>query len=159
MVVVPGGAGTATNRISPTTQVIALRIPNTDAVGGDPWQNYRTNVVAIEDDTGFSFFTALPPNLATVLRNKVDGQTPPAPAITGFSPTSGRADSSVTITGTNLVFTTNVTFNGTSASFTINSTTKSPPRCPPRHLGPIEVRTLGGTATSSGNFIVGTNCA
>ena len=46
-VVVPLGAGTATNRITPSTQVIAVRIPNTSAVGSDPWQNYRTNVVAI----------------------------------------------------------------------------------------------------------------
>ena len=32
----PLGAGTAVNRITPVTQVIALRIPNTDAVGSDP---------------------------------------------------------------------------------------------------------------------------
>ena len=85
---VPLGGGAATNRITPSTRVIALRIPNTDAVGMDPWQNYRTNVVAIESDTGFTFFTALPPNLATVLRNKMDGQTPPAPGLIGFSPTT-----------------------------------------------------------------------
>ena len=157
-VVVPLGAGTATNRITPSTQVIAVRIPNTDAVGSDPWQNYRTNVVAIESDTGFAFFSALPPNLATVLRNKIDGQTPPAPAITGFSPTSGTANSSVVITGTNLVLATNVTFNGTSASFTINSTTNLTATVPAgATLGHIGVATLGGTTTSSGSFIVGTN--
>ena len=157
VVVVPGGTGTATNRITPTTQVITLRIPNTEAVAYDPWQNYRTNTVAIESDTGFTFFTALPPNLATVLRNKIDGQTPPAPAITGFSPTSGTANSSVTITGTNLVFTTNVTFSGTSASFAIDSTVQITATVPAgATTGPIQVMTLGGTATSSGNFTVGT---
>jgi uncharacterized repeat protein (TIGR01451 family) len=156
VVVVPGGGGAATNRINPTTQVIALRIPNTDAVAYDAWQNYRTNVVAIEADTGFSFLTALPPNLATVLRYKVDGQNPPAPAITSFSPGSGQFDTSVTITGTNLVFATNVTFNGTSASFSIGSTTQIVATVPAGATsGLIQVQTLGGTATSSSSFIVG----
>jgi uncharacterized repeat protein (TIGR01451 family) len=158
VVVVPGGTGTATNRISPTTQVIALRIPNTDAVAYDAWQNYRTNVVAIEADTGFSFLTALPPNLATVLRNKVDGENPPAPAITGFSPASGPLNGSVTITGTNLVFATNVTFNGTSAAFTIGSTTQIVATVPAGATsGLIQVQTLGGTATSSSSFTVGSS--
>ena len=158
VVVVPGGTGTATNRISPTTQVIALRIPNTDAVAYDAWQNYRTNVVAIEADTGFSFLTALPPNLATVLRNKVDGENPPAPAITGFSPASGSLNGSVTITGTNLVFATNVTFNGTSAAFTIGSTTQIVATVPAGATsGLIQVQTLGGTATSSSSFTVGSS--
>lgn len=158
VVVVPGGTGTATNRISPTTQVIALRIPNTDAVAYDAWQNYRTNVVAIEADTGFSFLTALPPNLATVLRNKVDGENPPAPAITGFSPASGSLNGSVTITGTNLVFATNVTFNGTSAAFTIGSTTQIVASVPAGATsGLIQVQTLGGAATSSSSFTVGSS--
>ena len=160
VVVVPGGAGTATNRISPMTQVIALRIPNTATVAYDAWQNYRTNVVAIESDTGFTFFTALPANLATVLRNKVDGQSPPAPALTSFWPESGQYDSSVTITGTNLAFATNVTFNGASASFTIGSTTQVVATVPfGATSGLIEVQTLGGTATSSSSFTVGTMIA
>jgi uncharacterized repeat protein (TIGR01451 family) len=157
VVVVPPGAGTATNRITPTTQVLALKMPNTDAVGSDPWQDYVTNAVAIEQATGLTFFTALPPNLATVLRNKVNGQTPPAPAITGFTPTAGSGNTSVVIAGTNFVFATNVTFNGTSAAFTINSTAQITATVPAgAATGPIQVMTLGGTATSSGNFTVST---
>src|SRR5205085_11752538 len=68
VVVPPLGAGPATSRISASTRVIAVRIPNTAAVGSDPWQNYVTNTASIQNDTGFTFFTALPPNLATVLR-------------------------------------------------------------------------------------------
>ena len=157
VVVAASGSGAATNRINATSQVIALRIPNTDAVGSDPWQDYVTNTVAIQNDTGFTFFTALPPNLATVLRNKIDGQTPPAPAITGFSPTSGTAGASVAITGTNFVFATNVTFNGTSAAFTIVSTTNITATVPINATsGHIAVATLGGTATTSSNFTVTT---
>ena len=155
VVVLPPGTGPATNRISATNQVIALRIPNTDDVGGDPWQNYRTNVIAIENDTGFTFFTALAPNLAAVLHYKIDGQPIPPPAIIGISPGSGEAGSSVTISGTNLAFATNVTFNGQSASFTINSATNLTATAPPgATTGPIAVATLGGTATSANDFTV-----
>jgi len=155
VVVVPAGTGTATNRITPTTAVLALKIPNTEAVAYDPWQNYVTNAVAIEQATSLTFFTALPPNLATVLRNKVNGQTPPPPAITGFSPTTGQANTSVVIAGTNFVFATNVTFNSASASFTIDSTAQVTATIPAgATTGPIQVMTLGGTATSSSNFTV-----
>ncbi len=158
VVVVPPGASTATNRISPTNQVIALRIPNLDSAGSNLWQTYRTNVLAIEADTGFTFFNALAPNLARVLRSKVDGQTPPPPGITGFSPASGNVGASVSLAGTNLDFTTNVTFNGVSASFLINSGTNLTATVPAGALsGPITAATLGGTATTPGSFIVGAN--
>ena len=84
--------------------------------------------MAIEGRHRLSFFTALPPNLAAVLRSKVDGQAPPAPGIASFSPTMGTVGASVTIIGTNLNFTTNVTFNGTSASFSIALARTSPRR-------------------------------
>ena len=150
--------GTATNRVNATSQVIALRIPNTETVAYDSWQLYRTNVLAIEADTGFRFFTALSSNLATVLRNKIDGQTPPPPAITSLSPGSGNVGSSVVLTGTNFVFATNVTFNGTSASFSIDSTTQITAVVPAgATTGTLQVRTLGGTATSASSFVVGSS--
>src|SRR5439155_24802024 len=47
-----------------------------------------------------------------------------SPTITSFTPTSGPASSSVTITGTNFTGATAVTFNGTSAaSFNVTSAT------------------------------------
>jgi len=65
----------------------------------------------IQNDTGFTFFTALSPNLATVLRSKVDGQ--PAPVLYfGFLAFLRRVGQSVSISGTNLNFTTNVAFHG-----------------------------------------------
>ncbi len=155
VVVCPGGSGTATNRITAANQVIAVRIPNDSAVGNDLWQNYRTNVVAIERDTGYNFFTALPPNVATVLRNKIDGQTAPAPTLSGFSPSLAATNSTVTITGLNFVFTTNVTFHGVSAAFTINSTSNLTAIVPAgATTGPITVAGLGGSVSTSSNFNV-----
>ncbi len=157
-VVVPLGSGTALDRINYSTRVIAVTIPNSNSVASMKWTNFVTSVNALQTETGFTFFTALPPNLAAVLRSKVDGQTPPPPGITGFSPTSGNVGISVTITGTNLNLTTNVTFAGTSASFSIISSTNLTATVPAgADSGPIVAATLGGTATSPGSFIIGTN--
>jgi DNA/RNA endonuclease G (NUC1) len=157
VVVAPLGGGMATNRITANTRVIGINVPNTGAVGSDPWQNYITSVNQIQNDTGFTFFTALAPNLASVLRSKVDGQAAPAPVISGFSPTSGNPGLLVSISGTNLNFTTNVTFNGFSAPFTINSPTNLTATVPANATsGLITVKSLGGTVNSSGSFTVTT---
>ena len=75
VLVVPNGAGMAIDRVTPSTRVIAIKIPNVAGVRSDPWQNYITSASVIEADTGFHFFTALAPSLASVLRTVVDGET------------------------------------------------------------------------------------
>jgi endonuclease G, mitochondrial len=158
VVVVPSVSTNALNLIDYSTRVIAVDIPNSDSnsVPSTPWANFVVSVNQLQAETGFTFFTALPPNVAAVLRSKVDGQTPPAPAISGFSPASGSAGMDVTITGTNLNFTTNVTFNGTSASFSIISSTNLTATVPAGATsGYIGVATLGGSAASAGVFSVG----
>ena len=158
-VIVPPGSGNAVDRIDYSTRVIAISVTNSDSVAGK-WTNYLTSVSDLQTQTGFTFFTALPPNVAAVLRSVVDGQTPPAPAISSFSPASGSAGTSVTLTGTNLNFTTNVTFNGLSASFSILAGTNLTATVPAgAESGQIAVATLGGNASSIGSFIVGTNTA
>ncbi|MDB6122304.1 MAG: non-specific endonuclease [Pedosphaera sp.] len=153
-VVVPLGAGTALSRITTATRVICLKIPNSNGVSS-VWQNYVTSAKQIQVDTGFTFFTALPSNLAWVLRSKIDGQTPAAPANIGFSPTTGATNTSVVITGTNLDSTTNITFNGISAAFTINSPGQVTATVPfGATSGHVSVATLGGTSTTSSNFTV-----
>lgn len=83
-VVVPLGAGTALSRITATTRVIAIKIPNTAGVRSNPWQQYVTSTTQLQTDTGYTFFTD--PALAAVaaaLRAQVDGQTATgAPTIT-----------------------------------------------------------------------------
>ena len=154
-VCVPLGAGLAVNRITPNTRVIAINIPNTNSVASDPWQNYVVSVNKIQTDTGFTFFSALSSNLAAVLRSKVDGQPALPPQVSGFSPTSGYAGQNVTVTGTNLNFTTNVAFNGTNAAFSILSPTNLNVIVPNgAATGPITVKTLGGTTNSASSFTV-----
>ena len=75
VVVVPRGGGDAVSRITPSTRVIAIKIPNVAGVRSTPWQNFVTSVAQIESDTGFTFFTALPSTVANALRTVVDGQS------------------------------------------------------------------------------------
>jgi hypothetical protein len=80
----------------------------------------------------------------------------PAPRITSFSPTSGRAGTAVTINGTAFTGATSVTFGGgTSATFTVSSDTRITTNVPSgATTGRISVTTPGGIATSSTNFKV-----
>jgi len=82
VVVVPLGGGQAVDRINTSTRVIAVKMPNINGIASVPWTTYVTSVAQIESDTGFTFFTNLPSNVASSLRAKIDGQTTGAPTIT-----------------------------------------------------------------------------
>jgi IPT/TIG domain-containing protein/laminin G domain protein len=82
-------------------------------------------------------------------------RTQSPPTITGFSPTSGPAGTSVTISGTNLTGASSVTFNGIAASYAVNSSTQITATVPSSaSTGPISVSTGNGTAMSSTSFTV-----
>jgi DNA/RNA endonuclease G (NUC1) len=105
ILVVPNGPGSAVSRITPSTRIITIKIPNIAGVRSTPWQNFVTSVAQIEADTGYTFLTALPAATANALRTVVDGQSAAgAPAIVS-QPTSqttvvgGSASFSVTATG------------------------------------------------------------
>ena len=78
------------------------------------------------------------------------------PAFTSFSPTSGPAGTTVTITGTNLAGAVSVKFNGQYASSitVVNATTVTTQVPVGATTGPLTVRTPDGTATGPGNFLV-----
>lgn len=78
------------------------------------------------------------------------------PSLTAFTPTSGKAGDSVTITGTAFNGATAVSFNGTPASsFTIVSNTSVKANVPVgATTGQLSVTTPGGTATSVDSFTV-----
>jgi DNA/RNA endonuclease G (NUC1) len=153
IVVVPLGSGAVVDRIKNSTRVIAVKIPNISGIRTAPWTNYRTSVNQLQADTGFTFFTALPQDVATVLRAKVDGA--PADGITSFWPANGTVDTSVVINGTNFTSASAVTFNGANASFTVNSGSQITATVPGGATsGPIGVIAAGGLATSSNSFTV-----
>src|SRR5439155_6740401 len=64
------------------------------------------------------------------------------PTITGFTPTTGPAGTSVTISGTNFTGATAVRFNGVSATFTVSSATVIQATVPAgATTGPLKVTT------------------
>jgi hypothetical protein len=99
-VCVPTNSGTAFSRITASTRVIAISIPNVTNGLSSAWQNYVTSARQIELDTGLTFFTALPANVADALRAKVDS----APTFAGMSFTNNQFQFTVNgWTGTNYI--------------------------------------------------------
>ena len=125
---------------------------NGAASGGTPTSiSYRfegTNHAVLTDSTGAPGSGTLPcTSVAT-----------PPPTITGFSPTSGSAGTVVTISGSAFTGATDVRFNDVSVgtgNFTVDSDVQITATVPnAATTGPLSVITLGGTAISSGTFIV-----
>jgi hypothetical protein len=80
---------------------------------------------------------------------------PPTPSLTNFSPQSGFAGTSVTITGANLTGATALSFNGTAAVFTVSSDTQILTSVPAGATsGTLRVTTPNGSASSSASFSV-----
>ena len=73
VVCVPLGGGTALSRITAANRVIAISVPNVTNGLSSAWQTYLTSPQKIEQDTGFTFFTALPADVAAVFRAEIDG--------------------------------------------------------------------------------------
>ena len=77
------------------------------------------------------------------------------PGISGFTPASGKAGTTVTIAGQNLSGATKVAFNQTKASIVSDTATKIVTKVPAgATTGRISVTTPAGTATSSATFTV-----
>jgi endonuclease/exonuclease/phosphatase family metal-dependent hydrolase len=89
--VVPKGSGTALSRITSSTRVIAVKMPNIAGIKSVNWTNYITSANQIQTDTGYTFFSALPASVAAALRAKVDGKS------ASVSSASNVADDSVTV--------------------------------------------------------------
>ena len=153
VVVVPLGSGTALSRLTSTSRVISISVPNVTTGLSSAWQTYLTSAHQIELDTGLSFFSAAPASIAATYRAKVDGA--PAPLVQGFLPAKADIGASVAIVGSNLVSVSAVMFNGTSAVFSIISTNRLTATVPAgATTGPVSVITSGGAAVSTGVFVV-----
>jgi len=97
-----------------------------------------------------------------ILNEFAASQSPSAPTITSFTPTSGTAGvTSVTINGTNFTSTGTITFNGVaviSAAF-IDSSQITATVPPTATTGKIQVTTTAGTGISLTDFTVGATSA
>jgi hypothetical protein len=76
-----------------------------------------------------------------------------APSVVGFTPTSGRVGTSVTVSGSGFTGAGNVAFHGTAARFSVVSDTLIMATVPPgAGSGPITITTPGGSAASAASF-------
>ena len=79
----------------------------------------------------------------------------PAPTVTGFTPASGPAGTSVVITGTNFISVLDVRFNGFSASYVVNSRRQITATVPnSATTGKVLVFTKAGAGQSTADFTV-----
>ncbi|MFN8011519.1 MAG: immunoglobulin domain-containing protein [Holophagaceae bacterium] len=78
-----------------------------------------------------------------------------APVISGFSPPSGNAGTTVTVNGSSFYALSSVAFNGQAASFTVLSATQLTAVVPGGATsGPISATNAAGSGTSAGSFTV-----
>lgn len=71
VVVLPVDTGDVA-RVSTTTRVIAVDMPNTQTVNGQSWGYYRTSVDALETLTGYDFLSNVPAAVQNVIEAQVD---------------------------------------------------------------------------------------
>lgn len=71
IVVLPTGSNDVT-RLSAQTRVIAVWMPNTNAVGEQSWANYRVSVDEVERQTGYDLLANVPPAIQQSIERVVD---------------------------------------------------------------------------------------
>ncbi len=71
IVVLPVGSNDI-SRITTSTRVISVWMPNTQTVNSQPWGYYRTTVDYIESQTGYNFLSNVSTSIQSVIESKVD---------------------------------------------------------------------------------------
>lgn len=59
-------------RVTASTRVIAVRMPNTQGIRSNTWQQYRVSVDELEQLTGYDFFSNVPSSVQAVIESVVD---------------------------------------------------------------------------------------
>jgi len=62
------------NRVTTSTRVIAVIMPNVQGIRNNDWRQYRTTVDSIEAATGYDFLSNVPPSIQSVIEAIVDNQ-------------------------------------------------------------------------------------
>ncbi len=73
IVILPSGTDDAT-RVTTSTRVIAVNMPNDAGIRSVDWRTYRVSVDSIEALTGFDFLSNVPTSIQSVIEAQVDNQ-------------------------------------------------------------------------------------
>jgi len=71
IVVLPNGNNDI-SRITTSTRVIAVSMPNDQTVNSQPWGNYRVSVDSIDSMTGYDFLSSVSASIQKVIEASVD---------------------------------------------------------------------------------------
>ncbi|KER10389.1 MAG: hypothetical protein HY22_05890 [[Candidatus Thermochlorobacteriaceae] bacterium GBChlB] len=71
IVVLPSGTNDVA-RVTTSTRVIAVNMPNSQGIRSANWGSYRTSVDAIESATGLNLLSAVPSSIQTTIEARVD---------------------------------------------------------------------------------------
>jgi endonuclease G, mitochondrial len=74
IMVLPAASGDDVSRVTTSTRVIAIIMPNTQGIRTNTWQQYRVSVDQVEALTGFDFFSNVPTSIQNVIEAQVDNQ-------------------------------------------------------------------------------------
>lgn len=72
IMVLPSGTNDV-SRVSTSTRLIAISVPNNNSVVSD-WRQYRVSVDSVENLTGYDFFSNVAPSIQSVIESTVDNQ-------------------------------------------------------------------------------------
>jgi DNA/RNA endonuclease G (NUC1) len=73
-------SGDDASRVTCSSRTIAVLMPNHQGIRNDPWENYLTTVDAIEQLTGYDFYSNLPPAVQACVEGGTNGTNPPGTA-------------------------------------------------------------------------------
>ncbi|MFN2579063.1 MAG: Ig-like domain-containing protein [Pyrinomonadaceae bacterium] len=93
--VLPQATGDDTARVTCSTRTIAVIMPNVQGIRSNSWETYLTTVDAVEQLTGYDFFSNLPPAVQACIEGGTNGTNPSGTANQSASTTE---DNSVTVT-------------------------------------------------------------
>lgn len=62
------------SRVTASTRVIAVIMPNQQGIRNNDWRNYRVSVDQVEALTGYDFFSNVPVDVQNVIESRVDNQ-------------------------------------------------------------------------------------
>jgi endonuclease G, mitochondrial len=72
VVLVSDKLGAGLQGINKNTRAIAVVIPNTQGIKGNPWRAYRKTVREVEKLTGYNFFSNISRDVQDAIENRVD---------------------------------------------------------------------------------------
>ncbi len=73
IMVLPNGTNDV-SRVTTSTRLIAVSMPNTNSVVSD-WKQYRTSVDSVEALTGYDFFSSVPSSIQSSIESTIDTQS------------------------------------------------------------------------------------